>query len=147
MIKKFFGKSGVVFIIPLFILFILFACAWAQPVHQDGRLAGGPCQYKSYPGQATILSITGSQTSNPGQVKRFDVKFSFTPQEKIEESYARVEGKTFDLYGNNYQYPDQEFITVNNIQVGKVLDGSLQVIVSGTCTPVLFDFPVLKQEK
>jgi hypothetical protein len=147
MIKRFFGKSGVFLIISLFIFFSLFACAWAQPDHQGGRLVGGPCQYKCYPGQATILSITSSPAGDPDLAKRFDVKFSFTPQEKIEESFARVEGKTFNLYGNNFQYPDREFLMSHNIQVGRVLDGSLQVIISGTCTPVLFDFPVLKQGK
>ena len=72
------------------------------------------------------------------------VKFSFKPEEKIEENFARVEGKSFDLYGNNWQYPDSEFLKVNNIQVGKVLNGSLRAIASGTCTPVLFDFPSLQ---
>jgi hypothetical protein len=139
MIKRFFGKTGAFFIL---LLLVFFSCTWAQPDHQGIR---GPCQYKSYPGQATILSITVSQTGDFDKVKRFDVKFSFISQEKIEQSFARVEGKTFHLYGNNWQYPDQEFLTAHQIHVGKVLDGSLQAIISGTCTPVLFDFPALKQ--
>jgi hypothetical protein len=142
MINRFFVKSNVLLIMVLFIFASLYACAGAQD-HKTDRRAGGPCQYKSYPGQATILSITESAD----QARRFEVKFSFATQEKIEESYARVEGKTFHLYGNNYQYPDREFLTANNIQVGKVLDGSLRAIISGTCTPVLFDFPLLKQNQ
>ena len=137
--KRFPGKTTAFFIMPLFVLFILFACA--RPEH----LVGGPCQYKSYPGRATILSIKESPIGNADHVKRFDVKFSFVPREKIAESLARTEGKTFNLYGNNWQYPDREFLTTRDIHVGMVLDGSLQVIVSGTCTPVLFDFPALKQ--
>jgi len=147
MIKIFFGKSGPFFIMPLFVFFILFACAWAQPEHEGGRLVGGPCQYKSYPGQATILSITESHTGDQSKIPRFDVKFSFTPQAKIEESFVRVEEKAFNLYGNNFQYPDQQFLTTHNIQVGNLLDGSLQVITSGTCSPVLFEFPALKEGK
>ncbi|PKN18265.1 MAG: hypothetical protein CVU71_12195 [Deltaproteobacteria bacterium HGW-Deltaproteobacteria-6] len=139
MTKKFFSKSGVLFIMSLFMVFALFACV--QRDHKAGGFVGGPCQYKSYPGQATILSITDSQAGAPDQIKRFDVKFSFTPQEKIEESFGRAEGKTFNLYGNNWQYPDQEFLRVHNIQVGKVLDGNLRAI------PVLFDFPALKQKQ
>lgn len=142
MIKRFFEKTGTFLLI---FPFMILACAWAQPNHQSGHPVGGPCRYKSYPGQATILSITENQTGNPDEIRRFNVKFSFTPQGKIEESFARVEGKTFHLYGSNFQYPDQPFLNTRNIQVGKVLDGSLQVIISGTCTPVLFDFPVLKQ--
>jgi hypothetical protein len=144
MTKRLFSKSGVLLIFPLFVFFVF--CACAQPDHKANSLVGGPCQYKNYPGQATILSITSSQAGDPDQIKRFDVKFSFTPQEKIKESFGRAEGKTFNLYGNNWQYPDQEFLRVNNIQVGKVLDGSLRAIISGTCTPVLFDFPALKQK-
>jgi len=147
MIKRCFAKSGAFFIMPLLVFFILFACAIASTDHQEGRLVGGPCQYKSYPGQAKILAIASSQAGDPDQVRRLNVKFSFTPQDKIEESFARVEGKTFNLYGNNFQYPDQEFLTTRNIHIGKVLDGNMQVIVSGTCTPVLFDFPALKRGK
>jgi len=141
MIKRFFGKSGALFIMVLF----AFTSACAQPERQESRLIGGPCQYKSYPGQATILSLTESQTVDPDKIKRFDVKFSFAPQGKIEESFAGVQGKTFSLYGNNFKYPDREFLSNHNIHVGRILDGSLQVITSGTCTPVLFDFPSLKQ--
>lgn len=143
MFKIFFSKSAVLLIIPLLII-VLSACA--QTEHQTNRWVGGPCQYKNYPGQATILSITSSKAVDSDRIKRFDVKFSFSPQEKISESFARVEGKTYNLYGNNWQYPDQEFLRVNNIGVGKILDGSLRVIISGTCTPVLFDFPALKRQ-
>ena len=143
MAKRFFSTSSVLWIIPLFMM-VLSACA--QPDHKTNRWVGGPCQYKNYPGQATILSITSSKANTYDQIKRFDVKFSFAPQEKISESFARAEGKTYNLYGNNWQYPDQEFLRVNNIGVGKILDGSLRAIISGTCTPVLFDFPVLKQQ-
>lgn len=143
MIKRFFGKSCAFFIMIVFV----FTSACAQPERQDSRLVGGPCQYKSYPGQATILSITESQIVDPDKIKRFDVKFSFAPQEKIEENFARVQGKTFSLYGNNFKYPDREFLLNHNIRIGRILDGSLQVITSGTCTPVLFDFPALKQRK
>lgn len=141
MSRRYVGQSRVLLF--LFLFFILSACAVAQTDHQKGRLVGGPCKYKSYPGQATIISITDGQTGGADDVKRFEVKFTFAPQDKIEESYARVEGGTFHLYGNNWRYPDQDFLKHHNIHVGKVLDGSLQVIVSGTCTPVVFDFPSL----
>jgi len=146
-IHEFFRKTGVFLIILPFILFTLFACVRAEPDRQSGQWAGGPCQYKNYPGKATILSIASRKADHPDQIKRFDVKFSFTPQENIHESFARTEGKTFNLYGYNFQYPDGEFITEHDIHIGRILDGSLQVIVSGTCTPVWFDFPALKQGK
>ena len=141
------GKSFSFWVIALAITFIFAALAWAQPDKKSGPLVGGPCKYKSYPGYATILSITSNSAGDQDKIRRFEVKFSFSPKNKITETFAHVEGKTFNLYGNNFQYPDKEFLATNNIQIGKVVEGSLQAIISGTCTPVLFEFPVLKQIK
>jgi hypothetical protein len=146
-IKSILRKSCLLPVVILSVVFIINPWAWAESNKKAGQLVGGPCQYKSYPGQATILSITSSSGSRQDTTKRFEVKFSFTPQNKISEAFAQVEGKTFHLYGNNFQYPDREFLISNNIQVGLVLDGSLQAIVSGTCTPVLFEFPLLQEGK
>ena len=145
MIKSFLRKLCPFLIIILSIIFIVGACAWAQPDKKDSPLVGGPCKYKSYPGQATILSITRSSSGEQDKIKRYEVKFTFAPKNKIAETFAQVEGKTFNLYGNNFQYPDREFLISNNIQAGLVLEGNLQAITAGTCTPVLFDFPVLKK--
>lgn len=142
MIRRLFCNTLIVIIVSLF---VSSACAGAQTDHQKNRLVGGPCKYKSYPGQATIISITDGQTGDADVVKRFEVKFTFTPKDKIKESYARVEGRTFHLYGNNWQNPDQDYLKRHNIHVGKVLDGNLQVIVSGTCTPLEIDFPSLQR--
>lgn len=146
MIKRFFFQPGVALIILSAVCLFLPACAGAEPDHQ-GRRVGGPCQYKSYPGRATILSMTSRPADDSDRVRRFDVKFSFTPAEKIEESFAGVEGRSFLLYGNNFSYPDEEFLTRHNIHAGRVLDGTLLVIISGTCTPLLFDFPTLSDGK
>lgn len=138
------GAGSFLPIIPA-IFFVFLSCAGASS-NQPGesRLVGGPCQYKSYPGQATILSVSRSQTGNQETIERFDVLFSFKPQRRVEESFARDAAKKFHLYGNNFQYPDREFLQVNNLRAGSVLEGSMKVIISGTCTPVLFDFPALK---
>jgi hypothetical protein len=143
MTEKIFGKSGTFLIL---LSFVFFGCAWAQPEYQAHPTVGGPCQYQSYPGQATIISIAESKDHDQSETAKVEVKFSFTPGQKIAERFARVEGMTFNLYGKNFQYPDRQFLTRNNIHVGTVLEGYLQVIVSGTCTPMLFEFPDLKQE-
>ena len=141
------GKARPLMLIILVGSFLCAALAWAQPDEKARPLVGGPCRYKSYPGYATILSITGIDAADRDKVRRFEVKFSFSPQSKITEPFAQVEGKTFHLHGNNFQYPDREFLAANDIQVGRVLEGRLQTIVSGTCTPVLFEFPVLQRGK
>jgi hypothetical protein len=146
MLKNFLRQSCPLLIMTLSVTFFAGACAWAQP-DNNGRLVGGPCQYKSYPGQATIVSIVPYQEGKTDNIERYEVRFSFTPRQKIEDGFARVEGKTFHLYGDYFQYPDKNFLIRNNIQVGKVLEGRLQAITSGTCTPVLFDFPDLKKQR
>lgn len=143
MIRNYFYKAVFCTVIVLLTFIIFIAPNYAKTDKKNSQMVGGPCQYKSYPGQATIISIARSQTADPQQ-RRFEVKFSFVPKNKIAEGFAQLEGKTFNLYDNNFQNPDRDFITSKQILVGKVLDGNLQVISSGTCSPVLFDFPSLK---
>jgi hypothetical protein len=126
------------------IMFVLFFCACAQPGFSRTQRVGGPCSYKSYPGQATILSISLTEEGAQNEGKQFDVRFTFKPREKVQEAFAQDETKRYLLYGDHFQYPDQDFLTRHHLRVGVVLDGNMQVIVSGTCTPVLFDFPSLK---
>lgn len=113
----------------------------------DGTWVGGPCRYKSYPGRATIVSVTAVENSAADQTKRFAVLFTFKAQDEIEESFARTEGKTFSLYGKHFSTPDRHFITVHRLAAGRILDGSMQVIVAGTCTPVVFYFPELNKDE
>lgn len=142
--KLFMRKLYPYLIIILLISFVFIPVALAQQDKKSTQLVGGACKYKSYPGQATILSIARSSAGDQSKSKRFEIKFSFLPKSNISESFAQVEGKTFVLYDNNFQYPDKDFLSKNNLQVGKTLDGNLQAITQGTCTPVLFDFATLK---
>ncbi|MFO7569773.1 MAG: hypothetical protein R6W75_08225 [Smithellaceae bacterium] len=80
-------------------------------------------------------------------VKRFEVNFSFLPDDKIKEAFARTEGKIFPLYDKHLHHPDTEFIDKHHIRTGSVLRGTLEVITRGTCTPVFFNFPDLASEK
>ena len=110
------------------------------------RMVGGPCQYKSYPGRAEIISI---RMVEPGPVQGappydpFEVKFSFRSDGKIEESHAQVEGKEHLLTLTNSFYPGTRFLQKYGITVGQVFDCNLMVIQQGTCTPIIFDFPAM----
>ena len=59
-------------------------------------ILGGPCQYKSYPGRAEIISVRKVERG-PAQgappYDPFEVKFSFRSDGKIEGPFAQVEGK------------------------------------------------------
>jgi hypothetical protein len=116
----------------------------------DGQIAhriGGACEYKSYPGYATIISIEPAQNVAPGEEGRFDVRFSFKSRRKIKEDFAREAARFFYLFDNSFQCPDAHFLRRNSIREGAVLEGVMRVITSGTCTPVLFEFPALKSDE
>jgi len=103
-----------------------------------GPLVGGPCEYRSYPGQAEILSVVPSTAAGG----RFDVRFRFVPDGTVEEPLgtAALERK-FLLLPDRETPPDRAYIEHFDIQPGKRLACTLKVITRGTCTPILFDFP------
>jgi len=110
------------------------------------RVLGGPCEYKQYKGKATIVAIRKKEMpENYGRpsYESHEVKFSFSPEEEIKESYGKVEGREYRMMLNNSSYPGPKFLEKYEIEVGKSFDCYLKVIIRGTCTPVLFDFPTI----
>lgn len=102
-----------------------------------GPLVGGPCEYRSYPGQAEIVSVAPSAA----ETGRFDVKFRFIPDEAVEEPLGKTAlERTFPLLPDREMPPDRAAIERFDIRPGKRLACTLKVITRGTCTPILFDF-------
>jgi hypothetical protein len=97
-----------------------------------------------YAGHAKIVSISEVIDSAGSSKKRYEVKFRFTTDLKIEESFAQTEGREYPLLLKNNSYPDQAFLEKYGIAVGKVFDCILMEIIRGTCTPTLFDFPTIR---
>ncbi len=133
----------------LFLLVPLFFALTSKPPLQAGDVkreeprAGGPCEYHRYEGRAEITSvqrITGSQ-NQAGE--DYEIRFRFIPDEKVREPFARVEGREFLLDINGTSSFSREFTERHGIRPGSFLAGFLQVIVKGTCTPILFGFPSL----
>ncbi len=107
---------------------------------------GGPCEYKRYKGQATIVSIRPKESpENYGRPAEegYEVKFSFSPEEEITAAYGKVTGREYTMMLKNSSYPGPRFLERYDIKTGKSFDCYLQVIIRGTCTPVLFDFPTI----
>lgn len=102
---------------------------------------GGQCDYKSYNGQAEITSINRIEKSPNGSPEAYEIKFTFIPDQEIEEEFARTGGKEFLLLLNNSSYPDIKFLEKYGISAGKLFKCSLKVITKGTCTPIIFEFP------
>jgi hypothetical protein len=105
---------------------------------------GGPCEYRSYPGEAEIVSVNPVLPSSGEAVERFDVRFRFIPEGPIEESLGRAaQNRTFSLLPDRETSPGRAFLETFDIRPGKRLACTLRVITRGTCTPILFEFPSL----
>lgn len=110
----------------------------AQAINR--RTLGGPCFYKEYPGQATVTAVEPDR-SDASQPDRTAIKFSFAPKEKVVETFATTDGRIFTYGMVGSAYPTQEFVDKNGIKAGMTYDATMSVIETGTCTPILFDFP------
>jgi hypothetical protein len=126
----------------LIFLVSLTSCDLAASSSSQPRV-GGACIYKQYKGDAEIVSVTQRQ-GVPGE---YEIKFSFHPQETIQEEFARVEGRQWLLVQKDSSYPKDDFLIQYGIKAGKSLPCYLKVITKGTCTPVLFEFPTINNGK
>lgn len=104
---------------------------------------GGPCEYKKYKGKAEIVSIT----QRPDASGEYEVKFSFHPEEQIQEAFAKVDGKKWSLLPDGSPHLDADFLRKYGVEAGKSFDCYMDVITKGTCTPVRFEFPTIDQAR
>lgn len=112
-------------------------------MHQEKK-TGGPCEYREYKGRAVITSIREKEkirSAAKGSHRLREVKFSFFPEETIQETFVQVKGRQYDLKLENSSDPWLGFLEKYAIKEGKTFDCILRVITRGTCTPLLFDFP------
>ena len=112
----------------------------------EKRLVGGSCEYKSYSGSATIVSIQESVPTSEAKDKYYEILFSFQTDQLIDESFVRTEKKNYSLLDKN-TLPDQTFVTRHGITVNRVFPCVMKVIVRGTCTPVMFEFPTFQRSE
>ncbi len=133
-------------LVPLFFALIGRPPLRAEETEREEPRAGGTCEYHRYKGRAEITSVQRIAGLRNQAGKDYEVRFKFVPDEKVKESFARVEGREFLLEINYSSSLSREFIERHGIRPGSLLDGSLQVIVKGTCTPVLFEFPSLSSK-
>jgi hypothetical protein len=108
---------------------------------QGGARFGGPCAYESYPGVAEILSVKELPADEATGRRRFDVRFAFFPDRKVKQRFAQTGGREFLLLLDFTRYPDEKDVETYGLETGAKVKGVMRVIVKGTCTPVLFDFP------
>lgn len=107
------------------------------------QIVGGPCMYKQYSGEAEIVSV-GQKPDHSGA---YEVKFSFHPQDKIQEEFAGDEDTQWSLVMNDFSDPLEDFVKQYGIKPGKRFPCYMKVITKGTCAPVLFDFPTINRDR
>jgi hypothetical protein len=145
-LKRWFSLKKLGFLTIIFIGAALpgIGCSMTGSETTRGPMVGGPCEYRSYPGQAEIVSVAPWAAPALAAGERFDVKFRFIPDGPIEEPLGKAAlERTFSLLPDREIPPDRAFIEKVDIRPGKRLVCTLKVITRGTCTPILFDFPSL----
>ena len=137
-------KTGIFTIILIVVVLPGNGCSMTNSETTRGPLVGGPCAYRSYPGQAEIVSVAPWATPAAEAGERFDVKFRFIPEGPIAEPLGKAAlERTFSLLPDREMPPRRAFIERFDIRPGKRLGCTLKVITRGSCTPILFDFPSL----
>ena len=112
------------------------------------EIVGGSCKYKSYTGKAEITSITRLEIiRSEYSHEMYEIKFSFKPDQKISEEFARMEGREYVLLLKNSSYPGPKFLEKYDLKVGKTLECNMNVITKGACTPIIFDFPSVRLDE
>jgi len=117
-------------------------CSMTGSETTRGPLVGEPCEYRSYPGQAEIVSVAPKEAAAAATGGRYDVKFRFIPDQPVEEPLGRTAlQRTFTLLPEREMPPDRTYIEKFDIRPGTRIGCMLKVITRGTCTPILFEFP------
>jgi hypothetical protein len=109
-----------------------------------GIRVGGPCTYADYPGVAAILAVTPAAPDKnrptppyPGMT----VTYTFSASSALPPQGIHLEGKVQTLTLVNGWAPGRRFLEKYGIRPGASLPCVLRIIKSGTCTPMIFDFP------
>ena len=129
-------------------MILLTICCTTEVIAQKPRSmeVGGPCKYKQYTGKATIVSVVKKTCPKNDHMPRkvcFEMKFTFSSEEEIQENFAHVEGREHTVLLKNTSCLEEKIPGKYGIEKGKELHCVMNVIVKGSCTPVIFDFPAI----
>lgn len=116
------------------LLSMLVSCASAS---NQGSSPGGNCNYHTFPGSVVFTLVNTPSGTIEAHCK-------FTPNDPGVVSQYLIHSNDADLilrYNNTL--PTTEWLTANGISTGKTFDCNRKEIRSGTCTPVLFEFPAI----
>jgi hypothetical protein len=103
---------------------------------------GGPCKYDDHPGTATITRIEKTEASKQQKgvtgYEGFEVRFTFKPDAALKDGRGAKAATWEHLFQiGSGTYPGPEYLKKYKLEVGKTFRGTMSVITSGTCTPVI----------
>ena len=117
---------------------IMVACAPGK-----SQTVGGPCTYNKIPGVITIIALESAPGNENNCKDAVKVVFRFTPTDPAaEKKYAfpnwSDEKQVFTVGGGTN--PNRDWVKSKGMTVGAKFEASRNEILSGTCTPVVFEF-------
>ena len=105
---------------------------------------GGPCEYADTPGTATIVSV---EDADPDDLNCSNdpvvVVFDFEPDDPASPDLAATGVQLTISEGVN---PPREWVDSEGLTVGSQHPCTRRDIITGTCTPLLFEFPEVDYE-
>jgi hypothetical protein len=126
----------------------------AMSSKDSNRQFGGECVYNTYDGVAKITRVekteeSRKQANTPGGpgYEGYEVSYVISLGEPISESWAKdVATKQYPFTLKNSWYPGERYLEKYGLEVGAELPIHVQIITSGTCTPVILEFPTVDRE-
>ena len=129
---------------------LLTAAVWAAGCNSggggddddDSSIDGGPCTYQNIPGTATVVSVSDADpndyncTNDP-----VEVLFDFVPQDPSRDAF--LDRHFMVANGAN---PPRDWAMQQGLTEGSQHPCILKEIVTGTCSPYIFDFTDINEE-
>jgi hypothetical protein len=129
----------------IFLAALLLLGSPANLLGAQQQLIGGPCEYESYPGRATI-AVSRPRALRPGEQNPgyapYEVTFTFAPDGPVPRGLF-VPERQYRLTLTDGSDPGPRFVAKYRLRPGQTRKCLLQAIKKGTCTPVMFFFPGL----
>jgi hypothetical protein len=129
-------RIGAIFILSIF-LFNLSGC-------DDNKIDGGPCDYSTTLGVATIMAVKTADLSDNNCKDAVEIIFNFVPDNPAARSHYRFPlspdtGRNF-VVGDGKNPPGNWALNKGLIEQSSHRCAR-QEIINGTCTPIIFSFP------
>ncbi len=113
---------------------LLFSCS-----QSDNPTTGGPCTYTSAQGTATMMSLNSASTaSNNCSNNPVEVVFDFTPN-NLADANAATDNNRVLTVGDGMN-PPLNYVLSKGLTIGSIHPCTRQILVNGTCSPVIFTF-------